>query len=147
MKYNPLTEQQMQEAKQPLKKGEAFFRINYATEKISKAGNEMLEISLSLRDLAGNTGDLKDYLPNSNKSLWKIKSLLAAIDKSNLYELGEITEQTLKGCYGKCIIEEKEDSKYFQIKEYLPFSKENESQFYTKDRQDAEIADMDDIPF
>jgi len=146
MKYNPLTEQQMQDIKQTLKKGEAFFRINYATEKMSKAGNEMLEISLSVRDLAGNTGDLKDYLLNSDKSVWKIKSLLAAIDKLHLYEGGKITEEIIKAGHGRCVIETKEDSKYFQIKEYLPFSGQNEQQFVKPVKQAQEIAD-DDIPF
>ena len=85
--------------------GEYNFEITKATEKVSKAGNPMIEIAIKVWDKEGKERYVYDYLMTSRPSLlYRIKNLCEAIGKNEIYEKGQISETDLYGASGKLTI-------------------------------------------
>lgn len=134
-KFQPLTEEQLKEQSkfQLLAEGPGNFQIIKATEKISKAGQPMIELVLKCWDKNGLEGQIYDYL--TGQASWKIKQLLESIGHPNLYEAGQFDEFTiLHGC-GDLEIKIQKSQDYGDknaVKSYLPPSekkKEKQSKF------------------
>lgn len=84
--------------------GEANFEVVSASPGIAKSsGLPMLTITLSVTDCNGTKGKMTDYLPQSQKAAWKIKSLLDSIGRTDLYTPSFFDNYRLiVGLKGKC---------------------------------------------
>lgn len=128
MIFEPLTDEQIESQKKRLIPGMADFEILDAKEKTSKSGNPMIEVILRVWDSEGTQGQLKDFLPSNVQ--WKIKSILQAINKGDLYQTGNVTSLDLvMGC-GKCMLgmEKSRDPQFpdqIRVKEYLSLETTN----------------------
>lgn len=83
--------------------GEGRFKITDVKDKISKSGNEMLVLTMVLRDERGNTTLYDEYI-TANAS-YKINAISKAIGKPQIYsEKGELDSEELLGGRGTCVI-------------------------------------------
>lgn len=72
--YKALNEDDVMSARfNYLNDGEYDAMIKFATRSISKIGNVMGDLSVSVFDKEGNTHDLRDFLVFTPKMLWKVK--------------------------------------------------------------------------
>lgn len=146
MKYNPISEEEINAQRGMLKEGPANFEVIKANDKISKAGNEMIELLLKVWDSDGKEGGIFDYLVSNAQ--WKIKHFYESIGDSALYTGGEIKSSNLIGSSGKAIIAIQKDltGKHPdrpKIKDYLKsngISNEEANKIFNNENED-------DIPF
>jgi hypothetical protein len=91
----------------PLPRGRYEAQITDAQPRVSKAGNEMLEVTFKAHGPHGNVVLLRDYLVSSPRAKWKIKQFCkaAGID----YTKGEIDPEALRGRDMAIQIEVEED--------------------------------------
>jgi hypothetical protein len=110
----------------PLRPGYYKAEITDAIEKTSKAGNEMMELSLLVEEPKPYYGaTLRDYIVAGEKTKWKVNQVLAAIGMS--LEEGESGELEPKHVVGKTVIvrvefepDRKDSSKEWpRVKTYL----------------------------
>jgi hypothetical protein len=72
--------------------------ITEALEKASKRGNDMIEITVVIRDAQGNEErSLRDWLTNTALGAAKLRHACAAVGALALYESGEIGAADLLG--------------------------------------------------
>lgn len=95
------------------------FMILDAEEKISKAGNEMIAVSLVIN--AGGNPEVKTMDWLLNKYPQKVKNLLKSAGKKIPAGM-ELTPNDLRGLTGTCEVmsEYKMDKKFYRINKYLP---------------------------
>jgi hypothetical protein len=102
-----------------LPKGEYEVEINEVVQKVSKAGNDMLELTLTAYAEDGSKVRLFDYIVNDS-GLWKLKALCKAV---GIEFDGTLEEQLLVGKRMKAKIDlRKSTDKYpekNQVAEYL----------------------------
>lgn len=72
--YTPMTEEDsLAQRYQMLTEGEYNGVISSAHHSISKSsGNNMIELTVDIFDLGGNVTQIKDYLPFTDKMMWKV---------------------------------------------------------------------------
>lgn len=120
---------------------ECDFSIKTCEETTSKAGNEMLKLTIRVRDKQGRVDNIWDYI--TKKQYFKLKDLMPAIGKAAMLEPNEpeITWRDLQGCKGKCIVkvEPAKDgyAERLAIKTYIA----------SKEQKTSEEELNDDIPF
>ena len=137
MKYKPLTDEELNSQRGLLKPGEVDFEVIKAREKLSKAGNHMIELMAKVWDKDGKTANIFDYLLDSQA--WKIKHFWESVGLSENYPKGDMEVEALIGLGGKCVIvtQKDETGKYgdqTKIKDYLK-------------KDGKEIKKEDDVPF
>lgn len=127
-----------------LPKGEYEVEINEVVQKVSKAGNDMLEITLTAYAEDGRRVRLFDYIVNDS-GLWKLKAICKAV---GIEFDGTLEEQLLVGKRMMAKIDLcKATDKYpekNQVSEYL-YSGVQQTDTKTTDAKPV-VAD-DDIPF
>lgn len=136
MKFDPEKESR----RFAVKEGICSFLILNAEETKSKAGNQMIKLTVEITDKEGRYCIVFDYLVANAQ--WKIKNLCESIGEIETYESGEISADMLKNKYSECevITEEDPSNQYppkLKIKKYLKRDEDKSA--------DAEIDD--DIPF
>jgi hypothetical protein len=79
--------------------GDYDFSIVKAEEKKSKAGNDMLELTLMVYDKDGTTFTQMDWIVAAME--WKLRHFAYTIGMSNEYEAGQLDAASLQGRSGK----------------------------------------------
>src|SRR5688572_12230877 len=79
----------------PLARGRYDAQITDAQPRISKAGNEMLELTVRTTAPSGNVVILRDYLVSTPRTKWKIRQFCKSIGLD--YTKGEIDPERLRG--------------------------------------------------
>lgn len=146
MRFEPLSDAELAAQRGTLKPGPADFEVIDAKEALSKAGNEMVKLTLRVWDSEGRQGQLFDYLLGNAQ--WKIKSFYQSIGNPEAYEAGLIDPLNLSGASGKAILTIQKDPKYgdqVRIQNYVMPGVKKE----TKEAKDPDsIRDEgDDVPF
>jgi len=121
MRFTPKSEKELQAERGILKAGNADFEVLKAAEKISNAGNPMIELNIKVWDEDGKSGQIFDYLVSTAQ--WKIRNFAEAIGNLELYESGDFPAEALLGKSGRCVLKLEKSEQYgdqIKIKDYLP---------------------------
>lgn len=97
MRFQPKSEKEIQEEKL-LPVGEYGFVISNALEKISKAGNEMIELTVRVYKPDGNFVLVRDYLMES--MAFKLRHCAEACNLLENYEAGDLNADHFVGKEG-----------------------------------------------
>ena len=111
MNFNPRTKQQINETNL-LEKGVYSFEVFAAYEKVSKAGNEMIELKLYVYDQNNKAYALRDYLLSEGRGQYKLLSFCEAAGLTELYESGELQASSCVGITGECEVAVREAGEY-----------------------------------
>lgn len=108
MRFQPKTEKEVAEAGL-LAKGTYDFEVTEASEKQSKAGNDMVELIVAVYDAEGRSRKIFDWLVDSDGSAYKIRHFAESTDMLAQYEKGELRSMDMVGKTGKCAVIIKKD--------------------------------------
>ncbi|MGH7065755.1 MAG: hypothetical protein ACREET_16905 [Stellaceae bacterium] len=72
-------------------------RISEAVEKPSKAGNDMIELTVLVPDAEGNERTLRDWLTDSPLAALKVRHAAEAVGALSKYEAGNIGQEDFAG--------------------------------------------------
>lgn len=108
MRFTPKSEKEVAEAGL-LPKGMYDFEIAEATEKQSKAGNDMVELVVRVYDNEGRSRKLFDWLVDSEGAAYKIRHFAEATGMLAEYEKGELRSHDMVGKTGRCQVIIKKD--------------------------------------
>ena len=100
MRVNPKSEEEIARAGL-LPAGEYGFEIVEAEDKVSKAGNEMVELKVKL---FGPDGDATvfDYLIDGGRSAFKVRHFAESTGMIGQYERGDMPAHLMVGKTGRC---------------------------------------------
>lgn len=149
MKYPVLSNEELVAQRGNLKPGQADFEVIAAKDDVSKKGNPMVKLTLSIWDSEGRQGQIFDYLVSNVQ--WKIKGFFDSIGNPEAYESGEIDADVIVGACGKVQLVMQKDisGKYgdqIKVRDYLKAGEIKESQKPTSDPASI-LGGEDDIPF
>lgn len=99
--YPVLTDEQIQ-SMNLVDDGEYDFEVVSATEKMSKAGNNQIEINIKIWDNKGVQRSLRDYLVATENMAYKVKHFCESTGLE--YGKGNMDTFQLIGRSGKCIV-------------------------------------------
>ena len=100
MKFTPTTEEQQERRTfEPFPAGEYDFTVEAAEDTTSKAGNDMIKLTLHVYNTEGHKRVLFDYLLDS--AAWKIKQFAASAGLLEKYDSGEIEAYEMVGKTGR----------------------------------------------
>lgn len=120
LKYTAKTEKEIQEEKN-MPEGEYSFEISGAEDYVSKAGNEMIKLTVRVFKPDGSFNLVDDYL--TEKMLYKILHLCEAVNMQEKYASGVLEPEDFIGKQGKLklVIQEGKDgySDRNSIKDYI----------------------------
>ena len=103
MKFTPKTEAVL--ASEGLfPKGEYDFEVIDAKDTESKAGNDMIALTLNVVDAYDARKTVFDFLVSTEKAIFKIRQFAAATGMMNLYDVGGFTAEDCIGKTGRCKI-------------------------------------------
>lgn len=94
MRFDPKSESDIQESSL-LPEGEYDFTITGAEEKTSKAGNDMIALSLNVFDEEGRTHKVRDWLLAGDKGARKLRGFCEAVNLLAEYDGGEVTAEMM----------------------------------------------------
>jgi hypothetical protein len=99
MRTTPRSESEAQKVSKRtlLKPGWLPARITEAIEKVSKAGNDTIELSVSVEAAQGEERTFRDWLTDSNMGAAKLRSCCNAVGALDRYEAGEISQDDFPG--------------------------------------------------
>jgi len=151
MKFEPLTDEQIEALSPVFQPGKSKFKVLEASERKSKSGNDMIELKLELKDEDNRTTHVYDYLVSIPTMMWKMKHFCESCKISNKYEEGTLKSLDCQGRVGICVSAiEKGKGEYkdkVKIKDYC--NDENPHIAALKDITGSTKKDdfNDDIPF
>ena len=100
MKFTPTAEEQQERRTfEPFPAGEYDYEVAEAEDTTSKAGNEMIHITLNVFNAEGHKRVVHDYLLDS--AAWKIKQFAASAGLLERYNSGEIEAYEMSGKTGR----------------------------------------------
>lgn len=137
MKFNPRSDAELNNF-ELLPRGEYDFEVIKAKDKVSSAGNEMIELELDVYADDGKKSRVFDYLLEI--VAYKLKHFCQAVGLSNEYDIGNLSADMCIGRSGRCKVEIKHD----KTGEY---SDKNIIRDYCKPENTVEDIDVNDIPF
>ena len=82
-----------------LDEGEYDFNIIQSSEEVSKAGNEMIKITLNINH-SGKEYKINDYLLDNSKT----RNIYKSVGLLDLHNTGEVTSDSLYMKKGRCIV-------------------------------------------
>ncbi len=99
MRINPKSEAEARQASRNnlITRGWHDGRITEATEKLSNAGNDMIELSVTVVAQGGSEITVPDWLTASDRTAQKLRNACIAVDALAAYEAGEITAVNFPG--------------------------------------------------
>jgi hypothetical protein len=99
VKTRALTESEAQKASKRtlLRPGLHDATIREAIERPDKRGNDMIELSVAVRDAEGNERTLRDWLTNTTLGAAKLRHACKAVGALARYEAGEIGQADFPG--------------------------------------------------
>lgn len=126
MRFTPKTNEEMETEKLSniiLEPGVYGFEVIKAIDKVSKSGNEMIELILKFYG-RGQETIVFDYLVSTDKAAWKIKNFCDATGLTEEYKIGLLTPQDCIGRSGLAeLIIQRDDSKAYpdknSVKQYI----------------------------
>jgi hypothetical protein len=134
MNFTPRSEQECERLKSNLLvKGEYDFEIVSAVDKVSTAGNEMIELRVKIFDSFGQpVNQIFDYLLNTDRMAYKLRHCCRACGLLSEYESKRLDSSQFVGHTGKCLIDVQKDKSgsfpdrnvitdYTSEKDELPF--------------------------
>lgn len=101
MRVTPISEAEAADAGL-WKRGLYDFEVLKADERISKNGNDMIEVNLKLYDPEGRSFRLFDYLVSSEGMAYKVRHFASATGLLTQYEKGELRAVDCVGKTGRC---------------------------------------------
>lgn len=101
MKVTPISEAEAADAGL-WKRGLYDFEVLEAKERVSKNGNDMIEVNLKLYDTEGRSFRLFDYLVSSEGMAFKVRHFSSSIGLLAQYEAGELAAHDCTGKAGRC---------------------------------------------
>lgn len=147
MRFSPKSEAEISEGNL-LPAGTYPFQVLEATDKQSKAGNDMIALKLGIEDSNGSQRAVFDYLLEAME--YKLRHFAEAVGLLKAYEKGELHAEMLVGLSGECRIAIKAASGGYdpknEVKDYIKGGVDvvEPAKKSKKDEQD----DMDsEIPF
>jgi hypothetical protein len=128
-----------------LAEGDGFFKIEAADKKLSKAGNPMLVLTMTLKDSLGKTTQHYEYI--TANMAFKVHAILGATGQAHLYdEKGKVNPHDLLGCKGKCVIYTRKEDGYDPRSSVKRYVKRDVNKAAPAPAPVVEIED-DDLPF
>ncbi len=100
MRFEPKSEKEIAEAGL-LSAGEYDFEVYEATEKVSKAGNDMVELAIWVYDQAGTKHRVRDWLVGGEKSIYKVSHFAKSVGLYEAYESGDMPADVMVGKVGR----------------------------------------------
>jgi hypothetical protein len=134
-----------------ISEGEGYFRVNEVVEKVSRKGNDMLQLTHQLWNDKGEKTLYNQYIIANEYAADNIYQILLAAGRTDLYPArGEISTEILLGLKGKCMIAtdkgqikddgskyaDKSKIKYFIAYKANTIEEGNESQITSEDIDD-----------
>ncbi len=105
MRFQSLTDAEINAQQKVLSQGIVDFTISKAEEAVSKnSGKDMLKLVLKVWDCHGVEGLVYDYITASPKMAWKLKHFFESIGQGEQYQKGTINSEELIGKSGKAIL-------------------------------------------
>ena len=101
MKFQPKSEKEVAEAGL-LPIGEYPFEVIAAEDKASKAGNDMVELTVKVYDIDGVGHSIFDYLVDTDKSAYKTRHFAETTGLMPNYETGNLPAGIMIGKSGYC---------------------------------------------
>ena len=153
MRFEPKSEKDIAEGGL-LPLGNYDFEVQEAEEKVSKTGNDMIELKMRVYDNEGQGRTIFDYLVSTDGGAYKIRHFAYAVGLGESYERGELQASNLHGCTGKAKVFIKKDKSgqypdRNAIADYLPPANGSTAPNNTAvPRPPYKAAELDDdIPF
>jgi hypothetical protein len=103
MKFTPKSEEEISAANL-LAGGDYDFEIAKAEEAESKAGNEMIALTLHIEGEEGRRHTVFDYLVGADSSMFKVRGFAESVGLLQEYNKGEMPADILPGRTGRCQI-------------------------------------------
>lgn len=124
MKFDPKTEEEVTQGGL-LPKGEYDFEVKNAEEGQSKAGNDMISLTLHVYNSEGGYHRVLDWLVSTDGGAYKVRHFAYAVGLGTQYERGELCAEDLEGVTGRCkiVIQKSKDPQYQDknsVADYLP---------------------------
>lgn len=147
--FTPKTDEEINRMKL-LQEGKYGFLIRNATEKVSKSGNEMIELYLEVFSNDGGSVFVSDYLVSTEKMSWKIKHFCQSISIESEYETGRINVHSIMEKQGRATIVIENNKDYpsrNKVKDYIPNEKQIKDDSIQENSKKLEIPEDEDLPF
>ncbi len=102
MRVTPVTKEDADKGGgvEPFKAGDYDFIIYMAEEGKSKAGNEMLTLTLNMFNRDGEKRTVKDYI--TENAQWKMRHMMESIGMARRYDQGIVEPREIEGKPGRC---------------------------------------------
>lgn len=101
MRFQPMDEKEISEANLwPV--GEYDFQIFDASDEVSKAGNEMIKLTVDLFNEQGDRRRVFDYLIASSNGMFKVLSFADAVGLRTEYDRGDLQTIDIAQRTGRC---------------------------------------------
>lgn len=151
MKFEPKTEEEINAANL-LVGGDYDFEVANAEEGQSKAGNDMIKLTLHIEGEEGRRHTVFDYLVGSEASMYKVRSFAECVGLLDYYNKGELQAVQMPGRTGRCQIGIDHKDKAYAPKNIVrsyqkPGTKGNGAMPPPKAAQPKREPIDDDIPF
>jgi len=155
MRFTPKSDEQIKKESNfsLFPKGDYDFEIKQATDKVSSARNEMIELRVTVYNSEGSSRGIFDYLIES--VIWKVHHCAQACGLEAEYNAGKLEAYMFEGKVGRCKVvitpAKGEWPEKNTIADYIvPDVKisDHTRAAYTKTKPQPKSADLDDeIPF
>lgn len=123
MRVTPITEAEAEDAGL-WKSGLYDFEVLESKDRVSKSGNDMIELNLKLFDPEGRSFRLFDYLVSIESMGFKVRHFASAVGLLAQYEAGELKAEDCQGRTGRAqVTKQKAKGGYPAknvIQDYLP---------------------------
>lgn len=145
MNFPPKTEEQLQ-LENLIEEGTFLFEVVSAEEKLSQAGNEMIQMNLKVYDSQGNSHHIFDFLMEAMG--FKLLHFCNAVGLSEIYKAGRLTAQDCEYKTGMAVIKHQKDKRDTdKLRAFVYDYKESDIHIDIPFKEeDPGIAD-DDLPF
>lgn len=147
MRFTPKTEEQLQE-ENLIPQGTYDFEVVEAKDRVSKSGNDMIELKLCVYDQNGSPRTVFDYLLESMS--YKLKHFCDAVGLAHKYTDGTLADHDCMGKAGKVmIIQQPPQNGYAaknSVRDYIVMDDKNSEKTAAK-TSDEKTELNDDLPF
>ena len=127
------------------------FEVLEATEKVSSAGNDMIELKLSILGENDRTHIVFDYLVNTDEMAYKLRHFAASIGLLAEYEAGNLPTDRMESRAGKArIVIQPAKGQYDEkntVRDYIAADGPIDSRLPTQPKQTTKEELNDDVPF
>ena len=103
MQFEPLSDDDMDKMNPQFQPGLTTFKVIEATEKVSKQGNPMIEMTLQCKDASGIKRRMYDRIMALPKMMWKLKHFCEAAGMPEKYESKNISADDCVEKTGVCM--------------------------------------------